>query len=286
MKTRKILAGRTILVTRDAKQANALTAQLNELGAHVLEFPVISIQPPQSFDQIDGALSRIRSYDWIIFASVNAVTFFLRRYHQLSLDETLLSQCRFAAIGPATRRSLEQNNIRAEFVPDSFVAEAFVAEFKAKYDLANAHVLWPRTTVGRQLIKDDLEKAGATVDMVSVYETVLPPDSVARSEYLLQLLEREEIDFITLASSQSVKNFARLLTFAMQRTVSGNLQTLPKDEQSASLSRLLQSTQILSIGPETSKTIENELGCRSVTAETYTIAGIVEKLLELACQKE
>ena len=60
------LAGRRILVTRAAHQIGKLSDKLREVGMIPVEVPVLEIQPPESFDDLDAALRGISSYDWLI----------------------------------------------------------------------------------------------------------------------------------------------------------------------------------------------------------------------------
>ena len=43
----------------------------------MIEFPTIEIVPPLSWEELDRAIDRLPSYDWVIFTSVNGVGFFL-----------------------------------------------------------------------------------------------------------------------------------------------------------------------------------------------------------------
>src|ERR671924_1948651 len=73
------LAGKRIVITRARSQASRLARSIEELGGEVIEFPTIDIQPPESYAALDDAITRIDSYDWLIFTSVNGVEQFLSR---------------------------------------------------------------------------------------------------------------------------------------------------------------------------------------------------------------
>ena len=76
---RKPLFGKKVLVTRAREQAEPFLRMLEEEGAEVIEFPVIEIFPPASYEALDKAAARVRDYDWIVFTSVNGVTKFFER---------------------------------------------------------------------------------------------------------------------------------------------------------------------------------------------------------------
>jgi uroporphyrinogen III methyltransferase/synthase len=77
------LFGKKIVVTRTREQASVLTRRLAEQGADVIEFPTIRIRPKEDTRAIDEAISKIDSFDWIIFTSQNAVGHFLRQVQSL-----------------------------------------------------------------------------------------------------------------------------------------------------------------------------------------------------------
>src|SRR5579871_4964460 len=100
------LFGRRIVVTRAPDQAGDLSDRLRALGAEPIELPVISIQSPLDSGPLDRALDQLSSYDWLIFTSVNGVRFFLERLDGSKHDLRSL-RARICAIGPATRRAVE-----------------------------------------------------------------------------------------------------------------------------------------------------------------------------------
>ena len=278
-----LLSGVTVLVTRGVHQASPLSQQLLELGASVFEFPVIALVRPDSFAELEEALQQIQNYDWIIFASVNAVDFFFEHYRQCQKDSAVLqlelSTIRFATVGPATADALERQGYQSSFTPQSFVADALVDEFESTFVLSGTKFLWPRTTAGRQTIKERFSKAGALVDVVAVYQTVMPEDALSRSKDLLELMETKSVDFVALASSQSVNNFDTIIRHALeQRLLKEKGQEVL--EASQAISRALTGIEFISIGPETSRTIEKVLGRSPLQARTFTIPGMVERLIE------
>lgn len=91
------LFGRSIMVTRAADQAGEFSVMLRSLGARVLECPTIAIVPPESWDDLDSAISRIDTFDWAIFTSFNAVRFFFQRLDAAGRDSRALGACRSAS---------------------------------------------------------------------------------------------------------------------------------------------------------------------------------------------
>ena len=67
------LFGKRVLVTRSRTQASRMCHLLEDAGATAVELPAIAIAPPQDYGPLDEAVSRLASFSWVIFASVNAV---------------------------------------------------------------------------------------------------------------------------------------------------------------------------------------------------------------------
>src|ERR1043166_8226661 len=121
-------SGRRVVVTRARAQASAFTRALEALGAEAIEFPTIEIAPPQSYRELDNAISNIESYDWIIFTSVNGVDFFSARLK--SHKQILNGKLRAAAIGPETAKAVESLGLRPEVVPEEYRAEAILGKLR------------------------------------------------------------------------------------------------------------------------------------------------------------
>ena len=123
------LLGKRIMVTRARPQAAALAHKLQALGAEVLEFPTIEMQPPKDYAALDAAINDLQSYDWLIFTSVNGVEQFLTRARYLDKTVTKSKSMRFAAIGPETARRLKAAGIRNCLVPKRYQAEGILEMF-------------------------------------------------------------------------------------------------------------------------------------------------------------
>jgi uroporphyrinogen III methyltransferase / synthase len=257
----KTLSNLRVLVTRSPEQAGDLTQRLQGRGAEVIEVPVISIQPPDNWSEVDACLDRLHTYNWLIFASSNAVGYLTSRMCERGQSLKLLAQRKIAAIGTATLKTLETHSLIAAFCPSRFVAESLVEEFPGYPHLTDQRILWPRTDIGRSLIADKLTAAGAQVDSVIVYRTCEPDDSDRIAAKLLEVIHGEKIDVITLASAQSARNLSAFLKRGSQ-----------------SISRIPQSVRIVAIGPETTKAAVEHLGRCDMEANPHTMDGIVSVL--------
>jgi uroporphyrinogen III methyltransferase/synthase len=267
-----------VLVTRALQQAELLTELLTKLGAKVVEIPVISIEQPDSWIMADNSLHNLSKYDWIIFASSNAVNSLLSRCSYLGIAKERLTNCKLAAMGKATAAALEKHGLEPNFVPTTFVAESFIEEFPGYPDgLKGARILWPRTNIGRNLIADKFVFAGAAVDVIETYKTTSPEDQDEVAAKLAKLLKSNGVDVIVLASGQSVRNLAELAVIGLMREEAG---TLAADAHSRILSRYLDPVIIVTIGPQTSLAAKDSLGRVDVEAQEHTTEGIIKALIE------
>ena len=247
------LFGQKIVVTRAADQAAELSDRLRSLGADAIEMPVISIQPPSDPAPLDRAIQHLADYDWLIFTSVNGVRFFLDRLDRSPHDLRSL-KARICAIGPATRRAVENLHLKVDLMPSEYVAESLVAAF-AKEQLKNRRILLPRAAVARDLIPAELARRGAQVDVVEAYRNVIPEDAAARARETFAAERRP--DWITFTSSSTVRNCV---------AIAGR--------------EALQGVRVASIGPVTSATVR-KCGL-SVDAEgaQFTLDGLVQAIFE------
>ncbi len=250
------LFGKRIVVTRAREQASDLVKALTDLGAECLEYPTIQVMPPENHQPLDSAIASLSTYDWLIFTSVNGVIFFLDRLFGTGKDIRALGDIRTACIGPVTANKLFERGIRCDVLPLTYRAESVVDAFKNR-SIQGKKILLPRAETARPILPAELTKMGARVHEVTAYRT---RNVREHAESLIRQLENGAIDLVTFTSSSTVKNFRSLL---------------PEKK----LNDLLKGVAIASIGPITSDTAQG-LGFEvHITAETYTIPGLIDAIL-------
>ncbi len=248
------LFGRSIVVTRAREQASGLAASLQALGAEVVQFPTIRIEPlPQG--ALDTAVRALSTYQYVIFTSVNGVRLFWKSLRDNGLDARALAPCRLVAIGPATAQALESHGMHADIVPDKYVAEGVIAALQQIGDLEGVRFLLPRAEQAREVLPDALRAAGAVVDVVACYRTV--PEEAPAAD-ILERIKAGDVDCVTFGSSSTVENF---------------LSLIPADVLKAHPGVLLAA-----IGPVTAKTLHKHGLEAGLQPEEYTIPALVEAL--------
>jgi uroporphyrinogen III methyltransferase/synthase len=251
---RRPLHGEVVAVTRARAQASGLAARLRELGAEVVETPAIRIEPRPVGGELRAAVDRIEEYALICLTSPNGVRLLFDALAAGGRDARALAAATVAAIGPGTAADLGGRGIRADIVPERFVAEALV-EALEPVSLEGRRVLVARAAEARSVLPDALRARGAEVDDVALYATV----AEALTEADRAALERAT--YVTFTSSSTV----RFLLESGARPPSG--------------------ARIVSIGPVTSATAEEHGLGVDVEAERHDIDGLVDALTADAARR-
>ncbi len=229
------LAGKKILVTRSRSQASELTRLLRAQGAEVIECPTIDILPPRSWEALDRSLQRLKDYDDLIFTSANAVRFFFGRFQKKHGILRLPQNLKISVVGSATASALKLFGFRPQILASPSHAEALL-RLLLRRKMNGRRILFPRGREGKETLVEGLRAAGAFVDQVDVYRSLVP----AKGNH--PLLSREKIDALTFASSLTVENFTRLVA----------------EKERRSLKSLLLRTPAFVIGPMTAETARKE----------------------------
>jgi uroporphyrinogen III methyltransferase/synthase len=242
------LFGKKIVVTRTRNQASKLSKILASLGARTIEFPTIEINKSDDLSDFRKSLSLIETYNWIVFTSQNAINIFFEELFASGKDVRALCNIKIAVIGKASGDELKKYGLIPDMIPVKFVAESLLDEFK-KHDLSGRKILIPCSADARMTLTDGLGSMGADVDRIHIYTAERP---LHTDEKLLN--EVKNADIITFTSSSTVTNF-----FAM----------IPKTE-----------AVLASIGPVTTGTIAEHGFNPSITADEYTIDGLVDAMVK------
>lgn len=201
------LRGLTILNTREASAAPALTEPLERLGARVVERPAIAFAPPESWVPFDEALAALAPGQWVIFTSATAVRFAMERLAALGRGPDALAAARLACVGAGTAESLAPQGLAAALVPERFQQEELLAAL-APWLAPGEPVWYPRAEEARPVLEEGLAARGARVRVTPVYRTVAPPGGPGP---VPELLLGGELDWICFTSASTVRNFLAML---------------------------------------------------------------------------
>jgi uroporphyrinogen III methyltransferase/synthase len=254
------LFGKRILVTRPREQAGDLLERLESAGAEAIEAPMIRIAPPDDFGPLDDVCARAADFDWIVFASTNAVDAYMDRLLAGPQDLRALKGVRLCAVGPATADRLAQFGIKVDLAPAEARSEAVIGALTATGDVRGLKVLLPHADIGREVIADELRKQGAEVTEVIAYRTVFVEAERDGEPDIYRMLLERRIDAVTFTSPSAVRNFVRVLGA----------------EPAADL---LRTIAVASIGPVTAEAAAQSHIQTTIVPATYTIPALVDAIV-------
>jgi len=124
----------------------------------------IRVTPTKLSHTASQTLAHIERYDWILFTSKNAVTFFSKETHRRKIPQTV----RIAAVGPETAKALRAKKYPVHIVPKKFAVSEMI---KSIGSLRGQRILSPRSAIAPHDAIQALRKRGARVSVVPLYTT-------------------------------------------------------------------------------------------------------------------
>jgi uroporphyrinogen-III synthase len=240
----RTLAGRTILVTRPAEQAQPLVRALERRGARVLVAPTIRLVPARSA-ALTAALKELTAgrFDWITLTSRATVDVLRGR-----LASPRDVRAKVAVIGEGTGSAFRQwSRRRPDLQPTTFTTAALARAFPR----GSGRVLCARADIAPDGLEIALEKRGWEAVRVDAYRTILATSLTRESR---DAFRRGEIDAVTFTSASTVRGFVRAF---------GRSRGVPK---------------VVCIGPVTAAAAR-DAGLRpAAVAKPHTVDGLIAAL--------
>lgn len=255
------LAGRQILVTRARGRAGRLSEAVRDLGAEVLEAPMIKTRllAAEEIPLEELMLKESGSQCWFTFTSPAGAAHFFEAVSGMKLKLDTLArgfeEMKFAAVGQATAEELMKYGWQTDLVPDVYEGAALGRALADKAKPGAKIFILGAGDRGPGLTKE-LDEAGLEWTAIPVYETIPQNDSFL-SEMLREKLLQGSLDMVTFTSVSTIHGFALMLKGIDFRKV-----------------------HALCIGPQTAAAARR-YGMKTETAEKAEINSMVEKLKEL-----
>ncbi len=202
------LFGRRVLVTRSREHAGELVELLEGAGAEAIQAPVLRVAPLDNFDAMDAAIDTLRSYDWLIFTTVNGADALIERLRARGRDARALAGPKLCAVGVGSSDRLARFGVQVDLAVEGQAIDAVVEALGGPSMVAGTQVLLPGNASGRDSLGEALAAAGAVVTQAPVFRTVQVDDNPELDVYG-QLLQRR-IDVVTFTSAAAVRSFAAL----------------------------------------------------------------------------
>lgn len=237
-------AVKPVVVTRAESSGGPLSTALRGLGLEVLVWPAVSVLAADN-EQLEQAARSLQQFDWVVFASRNAVSAITDRVTRPP------EKLRVAAVGRATAQVLKQRGWPVHLTPSEANAEALVMTFATESSLTGKRVLFPASSRALPTITAGLTQLGAQVVQIEAYRTQGAPLDV---EECRGWITRDGIGAVTFASPSAVIELERALG------------AVPFD-------RLLANAKTVVIGPTTAREV-TERGRVPILAESTTLRGL------------
>lgn len=244
------LFGKRFLITRPRRRAGELSEQLRVLGAEVIEFPTIDLQPIW-----DADLSELAERQWLALTSPSGVEIFMELMKRQRKDVRDLAGIRIAALGAGTAAALEKFGILADLTPPTYSARSLGIALASKLQPGD-RVLVARAREGSPELMAQLQAVPwADVLDMPIYETVFTASPILKP---LELID--EHTWAVFTSASTVRGFA-----------------------AAAGTEELSAVRALCIGQQTANQAER-YGMTTYVANAATMDGLVKLALE--CTKE
>lgn len=233
------LSRKKVLVTRDTNQSQEFSEKLRIQGATVRELPFIKIENAYNFDEKD-----LKNYSALLFNSPNGVKYFMENIK----DIRSLGHLKIGVVGAKTDELLREYKIIPDFIPEKYMGTELAKEVQ-NYTKENDKVLFITSDISPANCEKWSEEYNRKFEKLVVYKTGKNIYSKDEVENVLN-----EIEYITFLSSSTVEAF--------NESIQGDL-------------KLLEDKKIVSIGPVTTKTL-NELGYNvALEAKVFDVDGVI-----------
>ncbi|MDX1442646.1 MAG: uroporphyrinogen-III synthase [Gammaproteobacteria bacterium] len=188
-----------IVVTRPSERGQSLCRLVASEGGRALSFPTLEIRP------LDEARVSLPAgpVDWLIFTSVNAVTYGMDVLRDYRGDAT-----RIAAVGDATAAALDEEGWNTDLLPRERQESEGLLESEALQSIAGKRILIVKGEGGRELLRDSLAERGAEVGVAAVYRREKPDSEI---QPLLDWWRKDGLDAIVVSSRAGLENLHALL---------------------------------------------------------------------------
>ena len=240
----RTLAGRTIVVTRPAEQAEPLVRELERRGARGLVAPTIRIVPARAA-ALTAALKGLAAgrFDWITLTSRATVDVLRDR-----LASARDVRAKVAVIGDGTAEAFRRWTRRdPDLQPSTFTTSALARAFPR----GRGRVLCARADIAPAGLEAALEAKGWEAERVDAYRTVFARSLPREAR---DALRAGEVDAVTFTSASTVRGFTNSL---------GAAKGTPK---------------VVCIGPVTAAAARNAGLRPAAVARPHTVEGLVAAL--------
>ncbi len=200
------LHGKTFIATCAHDKTQVLKRLLEPKGVRVLSFPLIHIVPANDkLAEIRQELSKLTTFQWIIFTSTNGVANFFYWLNKLQLPFQA-SAYKFAVIGKATGEALIQQGIEPHFISESVDSVEFAGQLQQVLGSASVKVLVPTGN----LASNSLEKVLGNQHQINYLVVYNTETTSLMDESITKSIVEAAYDMIFFLSPSAVNAFVSI----------------------------------------------------------------------------
>jgi uroporphyrinogen III methyltransferase / synthase len=185
----------SLLCTRPEGEDDPLVARLRALGYRVHAAPTVTTE------RAAFAPPDLAAFDWVVVTSATGVEALLAAARPAGA-------ARWAAVGPRTAAALAGRGITAAAVPAEARAVSIAGAIAAREPLPGLRVLLARADAAAGDLPAALREAGAAVEELAVYRTVVGPD--ASRPAVREALADPDLAAVLFASGSAVRGLVTL----------------------------------------------------------------------------
>ena len=238
----KPLAGKGVVVTRPTHQARTLARLIEGAGGRPILFPVIEIREVEDLRPFMRLIDRLDEFDYAIFISPNSVE---RSMKLISARRELPPGLKIATIGGGGVRALEAHGITGVIAPQDRYDSEGLLDLPAFAVVSFKRVVIFRGVGGREHLSETLRERGAMVEYAECYQRYKPDLDPAP---LLKAWERDELDAVTVTSSEGLHNLLEMVGEAGREQLTRTPLFVPHPRIAAAASGLEVKTVVVT-GP-------------------------------------
>jgi len=195
------LAGKTVLITRSAEQAETTAIKIRERGGEALFLPCLEIEclPENSLQSVSILES---PHIEVLFTSRNGVECVASALGDKFAN--IIGDRRVAAVGSKTAAALNRYGIKPELIPQTASQQGLLDAYRESG--IPEKLLFFRAEEGNDMLQHSLDKLGCEVTTLYPYRMKCPESDVSK---VVEKLKRREIDGLILGSPKTVENYIK-----------------------------------------------------------------------------
>lgn len=216
-----------IINTRPQERAINLTTHLDRYGYHVIEMPLLQLEPLALDEQLIAQFSAMAQVDLIVAVSSAAVEIGIGYYQKLGLALSVLQTKTWLAIGRHTQKTLAHYGITA-ICPRVESSEGALQLPMLQHYSRRSVAFW-RGIGGRTILMQHLADQHCHIMNMELYRRSAASHSSAVMTQIKQLASRDELCWVIISSEFSWNQWCKLMLnqdgFNHQAQTSSNHRT-------------------------------------------------------------